>query len=759
MIIKSLHITDFSGTKSRDIEFAPGFNVIEGPNESGKTTVANFIKFMFYGLADKAERTRCFSWGSASASGSMVVEANGGVYRIERECTGAGRDKIQIVDTATGAPCFEGRDPDEVFLGVPRELFAHTAFIGQASGGEIDGEKVSRAIENILFTGDETTNADKAKKKLDDARVVLYHKSRKGGRIYDLLGERDDLTRRLETAKQSNLRVIERESGVRETRELLEKNGKKLAEATEALDRVNRAARVRGISRLRELSEKADAVRREYAEICAADSYEGFLPDAEYVSDLERAERERERVGAAMAEAQADYENYSLRAGDLESVTAFSEKLRAMGGADELRETMNKYRKRQGRARGFAIFFFIFAVIAAALAAVAFFVQLPAPLDFMKGDLLCAAIFGAAALVLLAGGITSVIVRSHAKIEQNELICEFDADSEADLEKRLQDLNYDETRMRLHNARVAEYEERMSSLKKQKSAADALVGELLHRWGRDGVGEAASAASESLKKRSELEAEIEKFDLARDTLAAQLGITDLPAALAEAGDVSEAEEITPEREERLRTEYDFYNDENKALTERLYAYEKELAVLEATVESAGELADRLHALDGQIDDLSKKHRALVMAHDTLGEAANDLRESVSPRLAESAGRLLSSLTGGKYDRLGVGRALELAYDADHQTHGIEYMSAGTGDVAYLSLRFALIELLYEGVKPPLVFDESFSRLDDGRYRNVLELIRTMSERGVQTLLFTSQTRDSRIAEEIGGCTKIRFNEK
>ena len=105
------------------------------------------------------------------------------------------------------------------------------------------------------------------------------------------------------------------------------------------------------------------------------------------------------------------------------------------------------------------------------------------------------------------------------------------------------------------------------------------------------------------------------------------------------------------------------------------------------------------------------------------------------------------MTGGKYDTLGVGRSLQLAFERDEQSHGVEYMSAGTRDVAYLSLRFALIDLLYDGKKPPLIFDESFSRLDDERYRRVLGVISRMYDRGVQTLLFTSQTRDAEIAEE------------
>ena len=207
--------------------------------------------------------------------------------------------------------------------------------------------------------------------------------------------------------------------------------------------------------------------------------------------------------------------------------------------------------------------------------------------------------------------------------------------------------------------------------------------------------------------------------------------------------------------ERIRREYDFYQKQLEALGARKHRLETELAVLEATVEPPTELADRLSAITAEIDSLSKKHRALVLAHSALSEAASALRESVAPRLSKTAGELMDSLTEGRYDRIGVGRALEMTYEAEAQSRGIEFMSAGTRDIAYLSLRFALSELLFRNSRPPMIFDESFSRLDDRRYARVLALIGEMCGRGSQIILFTSQSRDSRLAaERVPGCNVI-----
>jgi uncharacterized protein YhaN len=71
------------------------------------------------------------------------------------------------------------------------------------------------------------------------------------------------------------------------------------------------------------------------------------------------------------------------------------------------------------------------------------------------------------------------------------------------------------------------------------------------------------------------------------------------------------------------------------------------------------------------------------------------------------------------------------------------MSAGTQDLAYLSLRMALIDLLYRE-KPPVCFDESFSHLDDTRAARMIELIEAMGQSGHQCLVFTCHKREEEL---------------
>ncbi|MCL4219606.1 MAG: AAA family ATPase, partial [Candidatus Hydrogenedentes bacterium] len=49
MRIEKLWLDGYGRFSGKDLEVAPGFQIIVGPNEQGKSTVRNFIGDMLYG--------------------------------------------------------------------------------------------------------------------------------------------------------------------------------------------------------------------------------------------------------------------------------------------------------------------------------------------------------------------------------------------------------------------------------------------------------------------------------------------------------------------------------------------------------------------------------------------------------------------------------------------------------------------------------------------------------------------------------------
>ena len=90
MIITTIHIDRFGGLSDLTLRPEAGVNVFFGPNESGKSTAAGFIKFIFYGLPSRdktgnPERSRALDPSTGSAAGWMnVLTDTGKRYRIER---------------------------------------------------------------------------------------------------------------------------------------------------------------------------------------------------------------------------------------------------------------------------------------------------------------------------------------------------------------------------------------------------------------------------------------------------------------------------------------------------------------------------------------------------------------------------------------------------------------------------------------------------------------------------------------------------
>ncbi|MBQ0010587.1 MAG: hypothetical protein KBS76_05770, partial [Ruminococcus sp.] len=141
--------------------------------------------------------------------------------------------------------------------------------------------------------------------------------------------------------------------------------------------------------------------------------------------------------------------------------------------------------------------------------------------------------------------------------------------------------------------------------------------------------------------------------------------------------------------------------------------------------------------------------AYLLAYQAMQTASGKLREGLSPKLSKIAGNVMSKFSGGKYKQIGLdGTDFSMNY-FDGATHPVEALSAGTEGLAYISLRIALADLLYQKSKPPFVFDESFSELDDHRLSCALELLSHLYGKGSQCLVFTCHGREEEAMQKIG----------
>ena len=91
MRLISCHISAFGGLRDYDLEFQPGLTVVAGPNGCGKTTLAEFLRAMFYGFPrtggkdlNRDRRKKYLPWSGGTWGGNLVFEHEGVRYRAER---------------------------------------------------------------------------------------------------------------------------------------------------------------------------------------------------------------------------------------------------------------------------------------------------------------------------------------------------------------------------------------------------------------------------------------------------------------------------------------------------------------------------------------------------------------------------------------------------------------------------------------------------------------------------------------------------
>ena len=143
------------------------------------------------------------------------------------------------------------------------------------------------------------------------------------------------------------------------------------------------------------------------------------------------------------------------------------------------------------------------------------------------------------------------------------------------------------------------------------------------------------------------------------------------------------------------------------------------------------------------DALERQYAAIALAIETLGRADSELQSRFSPQLAQKAADYMDYLTDGRYDELVLARDLSAkARSADDPTpRDTAYLSAGTADLLYLSVRLALCELTCPADDPcPLVLDDTLVNFDDARARRARALFGEIAQHR-QVILFTCHERD------------------
>jgi uncharacterized protein YhaN len=204
----------FGKLQNDSLVLGDGLNVIFAPNESGKSTWCGFIQAMLYGIDSSArekggvkpDKLRFAPWSGAPMAGSMEIEyAEKKITLIRKGRESAPMRDFSAVITGTSDQVreLEAASVGETLLGVSKDVFERSAFIGQGRMSVSSSPELEKRISAIVQTGEEKSSFSEAEERLRAAlRKRRYHKS---GRLSEIEKEMESI--------RAELGDCEREAG------------------------------------------------------------------------------------------------------------------------------------------------------------------------------------------------------------------------------------------------------------------------------------------------------------------------------------------------------------------------------------------------------------------------------------------------------------------------------------------------------------------------------------------------------------------
>lgn len=263
--IEKVEINSFGKLKNTVLTPGKGMNVLTAPNESGKSTLAAFLKFVFYGFTDGRKKELAENdkklytpWDSPLTEGSVTLWVGDKQYRVFRSSSGT-KETCTLTETATGRTLPAGEVPGELLFGVSEEVFSRTLFFRQLTLPQSKDGVLAEQLQNVAVSAEEQTGSKKAMERLTKAKNEL--KGRAGsGKIPALERELATLESALETAKAERVRLEELRAEEEGHKALLSANEKRTREVGEEMENLRRwdaALKLKNLLRMQEETEKA----------------------------------------------------------------------------------------------------------------------------------------------------------------------------------------------------------------------------------------------------------------------------------------------------------------------------------------------------------------------------------------------------------------------------------------------------------------------------------------------------------------------
>ena len=150
MKLVKCYVSSFGKLKNFSYDFNSQLNTFKEDNGWGKSTLATFIKAMFYGLVsgkrnvNENERIKYRPWNTTERfGGSIWFEKDGKVYKLERFFgTKEAEDTVRLFDEETGKEFSKTENLGHRLFQIDEEGFLSTTYFSQKEEGKSSTNKI-----------------------------------------------------------------------------------------------------------------------------------------------------------------------------------------------------------------------------------------------------------------------------------------------------------------------------------------------------------------------------------------------------------------------------------------------------------------------------------------------------------------------------------------------------------------------------------------------------------------------------------------
>ena len=709
MRIYSMEAT-FGNLEHQLLTLKPGMNIIEAPNEWGKTTWCAFLIAMLYGLQDQSTE-RFLPWSGSAMEGRIDLRWNGRDITIRRSTKDdAPMGEFRAYETVSGlaVPELTGENCGLLLLGVEKEVFTRSAFLRFSDLPVTDDRQLRSRLNALVTTGDESGNGALLERKLRELKNrCRYDQS---GLIPQLREQKEKVEQQLQEwdALDRQLQQLQDQIAGKEQQLHLLENHR---------DALRYQAAKTHISALQEAKSAKDEAQRQLENL--RDQVEVVPSRETAIKNIRVLKRIQEQLSDIRMEEQMLPATAQIppQPPGFAGCTARQAVIQAQQHKEELQSLSKQYDLAFYVLFPLGIFFTLFTLF--------LFLLQQLPMGITCGCM--SLIYWAVTVIAYQNNRKRHAAYLKRRLELTALYnCDDPEQWIITAEKYVQDWD-------AYTGSDNNTLERKAQLLKQREVLMSKLMVLTRNRGLENALEywhdIASLWDEYAESRCSYRQAVARY-------------RDLRQLCGDAHIPTEADQLTLSEEE-TKQQLTAVSAEHRQLLAKLAqlrGYADSLGAKEALEAENANLETRL-------EQLEKTDAALELALKTLEQSSGALRQRFAPRISATAREIMSRLTEGRYDRLSLSQDLSVLMGARNEDilRSGHCRSDGTVDQLYLALRLAVArELLPDS---PLVLDDAMVRFDNQRLQAALQILQQEAA-NKQVILFTCHARERRLMEEL-----------